>query len=93
LVKIFYHRHLEITSIVSTSPFPKATPHLSPAGGALKRLASIHPVADKAGSRKPLFTSADPYALGPGLRGVFAIDRRIRADILLHVWIDIHSSL
>jgi hypothetical protein len=55
-------------------------------------VAAIHPVAAKVNSRKPISSLADPYALGPGLRGVSAIDCRIRADILLHVWIDIHSK-
>jgi hypothetical protein len=52
-------------------------------------VASIHPVADKECSRKPVFTLSDAYALGPVMRGVFAIDCKVRPDILLHVWMDI----
>jgi hypothetical protein len=33
----------------------------------MPRVASIHLIADKAHSRKPLFTLSDAYALGPGL--------------------------
>ncbi len=36
-----------------------------------RSLASIHLVADKDNSRKPLFTLADAYALGPVLRADF----------------------
>jgi hypothetical protein len=39
LVKIIYRSHLELTSSVGTSTFPKATPLLLPAAEALKRLA------------------------------------------------------
>jgi hypothetical protein len=53
-------------------------------------IASIHRVADKAGSRKPLFTFADAYALGPGLRADSLPEKSFRPDMLLHVWIDIH---
>ena len=62
---------------------------LSRVGGCL--LACIHPIADKEGSRKPLFTPSDAYALGPVLRVDSSPEERFRADSLLHVWMDIHS--
>jgi hypothetical protein len=46
-VKIIYRSHLEITSSVGTSAFPKATLLLLPAAKALKPLAPIHPSAWK----------------------------------------------
>ena len=53
--------------------------------------ALIHLIADKAPSRKPLFTLSDAYALGPVLRVDSSPEQRFRADILLHVLMDIHS--
>jgi hypothetical protein len=62
------------------------------AAPALPLTALIHRVADKASSRKSLFTLSDAYSLGPVLKGGFAIDCRFRPDILLHGWIDIHPT-
>ena len=59
--------------------------------GALPPAASIHPIADKTASRKPLFTLSATYVLGPMLRADSSPQERFRADILLHVWMDIHS--
>jgi hypothetical protein len=56
-----------------------------------KRLLSIHRIADKACSRKPLFTLSDAYALGLVLRVDSSPEERFRSDILLHVWMEIHS--
>jgi len=50
----------------------------------------MHLVADKECSRKPLCTISDAYALGLVLRGDSAIDCKIRPNILLHAWMDIH---
>ena len=38
--------------------------------------ASIHPIADKADSWKPLFTLSDAYALGPVLRADSSSEKR-----------------
>jgi hypothetical protein len=55
--------------------------------------ASIHRVADKMCSRKPIYNLSDAYALGPVLRGVSPDVGRFRPDILLHVWMDIPPIL
>jgi hypothetical protein len=50
----------------------------------------MHQVADKVCSRKPLCTISDAYTLGPVVRGDSAIDCKIRPNILLPAWMDIH---
>jgi hypothetical protein len=46
-------------------------------------VASIHRIADKVCSRKPIYTLSDVYALGPVLRVDVSPENRFRPDILL----------
>jgi hypothetical protein len=71
LVKIIKGSHIEITSIVGTSAFPKATPLLLPAAEALKPLALIHPSAWKRNSPKfaPLARTFDYFVLASLTKG------------------------
>jgi hypothetical protein len=55
--------------------------------------AFIYRAAESYNSRKPLFSLAHPYPIGPGLCGASHPDKRSSQDILLHAWIDIHSNL
>ena len=58
----------------------------------VRRVAFIHRIADKVCSRKPPFTSSDPYALGLVERAEFPGTGRFRQGILLHGWMDIQVA-
>jgi hypothetical protein len=62
--------------------------------GGLRRIGwgPIHLIADKDDSRKPLFTLSDAYGLGPVLSADSSPEKRFQPSILLHVWMNIHSS-
>ncbi len=56
------------------------------------RVAFIHRAAESSYSRKPVFSLAHPYSIGPGQSGASHPDHRDGRGILLHAGIDIHSN-
>jgi hypothetical protein len=58
-----------------------------------KVFAVIHSLSESVNSRKLIFTTTNPYPIGPGQSDASHPDNRSSQDILLHGWIDIHSNL
>jgi hypothetical protein len=72
--------------------------HLMPlyrrfAPGDKERIAVIHPPSESKCSRKPLFSFAHPYALGPGICALSPRSRTLGAGTLIHPRIKIRSRL